>query len=191
MPLGPEDEVLKAYLDKTPNIDGVSGVTPALDAAFRMETWQRTEAERRREELEKQRREEEDRLRQEERRQKIIEQLGDAVGRRNLARKDFQEAARAALIHGGAELLDTRTSVRKNEMVVRFKVNNRRFECVCDKLTLQIIDSGICLNAHYDDEDFEEGTRGDTWLTLESLPSVIRQADREGKLVVFRHVDGR
>ena len=66
-------------------------------------------------------------------------------------------------------------------------MNARRFECTCDERTLQIIDAGICLTAHYDDPDFEEGTRGDTFFTLESLPAVIRQAEREHRLVVLRH----
>jgi hypothetical protein len=54
---------------------------------------------------------------------------------------------------------------------------------------LRIIDSGICLTAHYDDPEFEAGTKGDGFFTLESLPSVIREAQRDGKLVVYRHVD--
>ena len=47
---------------------------------------------------------------------------------------------------------------------------------------MRIIDSGICL------QDHNTGEKGDTYFTLESLPAVIRQADREGKLVVYRHV---
>jgi hypothetical protein len=36
--------------------------------------------------------------------------------------------------------------------------------------------------------DHATGIKGDTWYTLESLPGVIRQADRQGVLVVFRRV---
>ena len=51
------------------------------------------------------------------------------------------------------------------------------------------VDAGICLTAHYDDPDFESGTRGDTLFTLESLPPVIREANGDGVLVVFRHAE--
>ena len=73
--------------------------------------------------------------------------------------------------------------------MVQFRHLNRRFECTCDRHTLRIIDSGICLTAHYDDDHFEEGTKGDTFFTLETLPNVIAEAERLGKLVVFRHAD--
>jgi hypothetical protein len=67
-------------------------------------------------------------------------------------------------------------------MIVRFAIDNSRFECVCNAQTLRVIDAGICLT----DED--TGERGDNRFTLESLPSVILEAQREGVLVVFRHV---
>ncbi len=188
MPAGPEEEVLGAFFDQKASLDAIAGVTPALDAAFRMESYQRAEAERHRLEAEQKRREEEERLAQEERRRQLVEQLGDGAGRRAMAAVDFSQAARAALAVGGAELLDVRRAPRRGEMVVTFRVNRRRFACTCDEHTLRIIDAGICLTAHYDDEDFEGGTRGDTWFTLESLPGVIREAEQAGRLVVFRHV---
>jgi len=183
MPLGVESDVLTAFLDKLPNVDHVKGIPPALDAAFRMEVRQREEAERRRAEIERLRREEEARLAKEERRQQLAAQLGDAVGRRAMAAIDFGEAARAALAVGGAELLDHRRAARRGEIAVRFRLNRRRYECVCDERTLQIIDAGICLIDH------DTGEKGDTFFTLESLPPVILQAEREGVLHVFRHVD--
>jgi hypothetical protein len=182
MPLGPEEEVLAAFLDKLPSLDEVKGVPPALDAAFRMETWQRLEVERRRVELERRRREDEERRAAEERRRELLEQLGDGVLRRRMARHDFEAAARAALAVGGAEYLDHRRSVRPGEMVVRFRLDSARFECTCEEATLRIVDAGICLIDSATDE------RGDTYFTLESLPSVIQQAVRERKLHVFRHV---
>lgn len=187
-PLGPEDGVLQAFLDGLTSVGHVAGVAPALDAAFRIEVWRRAEAERRRREEEQRRREEEERQAREERRRQIVERLGDGEGRREMALIDFTEAARAALAVGGAQYLDHRPSVRPGEMTVRFRLDGRRFECVCST-NLRIIDAGICLTAHYDDPDFEAGTKGDTFFTLESLPSVIRQAIDEDKLVVFRHVD--
>jgi hypothetical protein len=189
MPLGPEEAVLEAFLDQKPSVSHIPGVVPALDAAFRLETYQRVEAERRRLEEERRLREEEEARQKEERRQELIKQLGDGRGRRALAAQDFGTAARAALAIGGAEYLDHRRSVNRGEMVVRFRLNHRRFECVCAERTLAIIDSGICLTAHYDDPNFTGGTKGDGWFTLESLPSVILEADRLGRLVVYRHVD--
>jgi hypothetical protein len=182
MPLGPEGDVLASYLDALPSLDHVRGVPPALDAAFRMETWRRGEAERRRRELEQKRREEEERLAREARRRELVEQLGDGHGRRVMVHVDFAEAASAALAVGGAKYLDHRPSVRRGEMVVRFRLLGRRFECTCDARTLRIVDAGICLVDH------ETGERGDTRFTLESLPAVILEAERDDKLVVFRHV---
>jgi hypothetical protein len=182
MPLGAEDAVLAAFLDRRPSIDHVRGVPPALDAAFRMETWQRLEAARRRAEIERRRREEEERRRREERRRELVEMLGDGAGRRAMAQHDFEEAARAALSIGGAVYLDHRRSFHRGEMVVRFRFDHRAFECTCEERTLRIVDAGICLVDH------ETAEKGDTYFTLESLPGVIGEAIREGKLVVFRHV---
>lgn len=182
MPQGSEEEVLQAYLDEASSVDQVKGVPPALDAAFRLEAWRRAEAERVRREIERQRQEEEARRALEDRRRQLVRQLGDAEGRREMAKVDFDAAARAALTVGGAQFLDARNSVRPNEKVVKFRFLGRRFECVCDATSLRIIDSGICLIDHGTNE------KGDTYFTLESLPAVIAQAEDEGRLVVFRHV---
>jgi class 3 adenylate cyclase len=88
---------------------------------------------------------------------------------------------RAALAVGGAKLLDVRNSHVRGEHIVRYRLDRRRFECVCDE-RLHIIDSGICLR------DEHTGEQGDRRFTLESLPAVVRQAEREGRLVIFRHV---
>lgn len=173
-PLGPEDEVLDAFLEEQPSVDFIANVSPALDGAFRYETWHRAEMRRIREE-ERIRRE------QEERRRKIQETLGDGALRRELAKQDFGEAAKAALKVGGAEYVDHRNSRRRNEMVVRFRYMNRRFECTCNKDTLRIIDSGICLTDHV------TGEKGDTYFTLESLPPVINEAYGGRRLVQYRH----
>ena len=179
MPLGPEQAVLDAYLEHAGCIEHVPGVTPGLAAVFRLETWRRDE--------ERKRREQEERLAHEARRRETVQLLGDGAGRRFVARVDFGAAARAALAVGGAEYLDHRYSEVAGEMVVRFRLNGSRFECTCDALTLQIRDSGICLHAEWGDDDFEYGTSGDTWLTLESLPGVIQDAERQDRLVIFRH----
>jgi hypothetical protein len=179
-PLGPEDEVMEAFFDKKETVSDIRDVVPALDAAFRMETYQREQAEIRRIELARLRAEEEARRAKEERRKELLEKLGDGAGRRALAQEDFGEAARAALTVGGAQYLDHRKG-RRGEWVFNYRVGGERLECVCDT-NLQIIDAGVCLVNHTTNE------KGDTYFTLESLPAVIRQAIREGKLVVWRHV---
>lgn len=179
-PLGPEDEVSNAYLDRASSVSQIKGVVPALDAAFRMETHLRALAEERRRELERRRAEQEAKRAAEERRRELVRQLGDGAGRRELARMDFEQAARAALTIGGAEYLDHRRSVAANEWIVRYRLDGRRFECVCDT-NLQIVDAGICLTDH-------DGETGDTYFTLESLPGVVMQAIELGVLHVRRRV---
>ncbi len=178
MPLMGEDRVLQAYLDRCPSIDHIKHVPPALDAAFRMETYRRAQSEARRAELERIRAEEEEKRQKEARKKELFERAGDGAGRRNLARQDFDAAAKAALEVGQAEFLDSKT-LRRNERAVKFRLDGRRFECTCDD-NLQIVSAGICLT--------EDGISGDTWLTLESLPSVIREAIRTDRLVIYRHV---
>ena len=178
-PMGPEDAVMEAYLDKG-TVDGIPGVVPALEAAFRMEMHQRDEVDRKRRELLERRAAEEAVKAKAEKRKELMEKLGDGEGRRAMARENFQEAAKAALMVGGAQYLDHRKGQR-GEWVVKYRVDGQRRECVCD-IDLRIVDAGICLVDHNTDE------KGDTYFTLESLPAVIRQAVREGKLVVWRHV---
>ena len=179
MPLGPEDAVNEAYCDQLPSVNHIKNVSPALDAAFRMETFQRAETARRRAEAEAFRIAEELRIAKEARRAELVERLGDGAGRREMALHDFATAARAALAVGGAEYLDHRL-VRRGEWAVKYRLNGARYECTCDE-RLAILDAGVCLNGH-------DGERGDTYFTLESLPAVILQAIRENVLVVFRHV---
>jgi hypothetical protein len=180
MPLGQEDQVLEAFLDQKTSITPIKGVSPALDAAFRMESWQRSGAERRRVELERLRREEEEKRQKEERRKELVRKLGDGEGRREMALHDFDAAARAALAVGGAVFLDAK-KLRHNEWAVRYRLDRQKFECVCDE-RLRLIDAGICLTDH------DTGEKGDMFFTLESIPGVVLQAQREHKLVIFRHV---
>jgi len=181
-PLGPEDDVMNAFLDNLSDVSDIPEVVPALDAAFRMEIYQREQAELRRQEIIRRRAEEEARKAQEKRREELLERLGDGAGRREMALENFQEAAKAALTVGGAQYLDHRKHGRgKGEWLVKYRVDGERLACVCNT-NLQIIDAGVCLVDHNTNE------KGDTYLTLESLPAVIRQAIREGKLVVWRHV---
>jgi hypothetical protein len=174
-PRGPEDEVRRAFVDRKDSVDDIADVNPALDLAFRFATKQRQIIEERRAELERKRLEEE-------RREQARRSLGTGLGRRELAAVDFRTAAQAALKVGGAELIDTRESRVQREMIVQYRFENYRLECVVERETLRIVDSGICLEDHHTRE------RGDTYFTLESLPPVVREAIREDKLVIYRHV---
>ncbi len=177
-PLGPEAEVQQVFADRLASVDGVREVPPALDLAFRFCSFERDEGARRREEARRRREEEE-------RRAEAERLVGTARGRRELAAVDFEAAATAALRVSGAELLDFRDGYGRGEVVVQFRFRRQRFECVVERDTLRILDSGICLVDH------DTGERGDTRFTLESLPGVIDQAIREGRLVIFRHAEGR
>lgn len=175
-PDGPEAAVLTAFQERLPSVAGVKGVTPALDLAFRFMSLGRDRAERRAREREL--------LRLElERREAALRSIGTAVGRRVVAQTDFAAAARAALSLSGAELLDWRRARARAEVVVQYRLEGRRFECVVDGATLRVVDAGICL------QDHDSGEKGDTWLTLESLPGVVAEARRRGLLHVFRHLD--
>jgi hypothetical protein len=182
-PIGPEVEVTKAYQDRAESVSNVPGVTPALDLAFRFLSHNRLTQEKHREALRKLQEEEARKLAEKERVEKLMKDAGSAVGRRALAAHDFDTAAREALRVSGAELLDARPSRNKNEMVVQYRFEKRRFECVVNRLTLRVIDAGVCLTDH------DSGVKGDTWLTLESIPGVIAEAMRRQKLVIWRHVD--
>lgn len=182
-PAGPEESVIQAYQDRAHSISGIPNVTPALDLAFRWLTYERTQREKRAEELRRLRAEEEKKRAEEERLQQLMKDAGTAVGRRALATKDFETAAREALRVSGAELLDARQSYNRGEMVVQYRFQHRRLECVVEKNTLRVIDAGVCL------QDHETGEKGDTFFTLESLPGVIGEAMKLGKLVVWRHGD--
>lgn len=180
-PQGPEAGVTEAYEDRLPSIGHVKGVSPALDLAFRWTSNQRLRAEEqererlRREAEEAQKREAEERL------QEALKNIGTAAGRRALAVRDFNAAATAALALSGATFLDARRDARPDCMVVKYRFQNRRLECVVHRETLRIVDAGICLTDH------DTGERGDTYFTLESLPTVVAEAQRVGHLVVWRN----
>lgn len=182
-PTGPEAEVEEVFQDRGTDLRAIKGVTPALELAFRWQSYQRLQAEEAAREAERRLREEEARLKAEEERkereaklQELLKTTGSAVGRRAVARQDFAAAARAALAVTGAELLDT--APRGRNMLVKYRLLNRRLECLCHAETLQIVDAGVCLDDH-------AGTKSDTWYTLESLPAVIAEAIDRGILVVW------
>lgn len=193
-PLGPEPDAQDAWEEGRADLSGVKGVTPALDLSFRWQRWQVDAAAARREAVLARVAAEEaaaaERARVEAEEAAILAELeaeareqaraagwrvDPALRRRILARRDFRAAATEALALSGAELLDSRLSVRPDERVVRFRFHYQRFECVVHATTLRVVDSGICL---LDNDDR---------FTLESLPGVIDEAERTHRLVVTRH----
>ena len=181
-PQGPEQAVLEAYQDRKDSVDDIPGVTPALDLAFRFVSRERILSEARAKELERLRLEEEKKMEAEARFREALKNAGTGAGRRHLATHDFDAAARAALALSGAELLETVDAYNKDERIVRYRFMNQRLECVVNRHTLRITDSGICLG--------HGAEKGDTFFTLESLPTVVAEAIRGHKLVVYRHGDG-
>ena len=176
-PMKADNDAQWAFVERKESLDHIKDVNHALDLAFRFAYRQRQLLEERREALRKQREEEA-------RKAEVLRKVGSGQGRRTLAQEDLEAAVKAALMVGGAEFLDVRPGYGRNEIVIQYRFENRRLECVCDKRTFQIIDSGICLEDHLTRE------KGDTYFTLESLPGVVREAIRGGKLVVYRHVGG-
>jgi hypothetical protein len=97
----------------------------------------------------------------------------DALRRRGVV--DFAEPAarRAAnaLYAAQAELRGLRR-LGTDSFEVRYDLDGERFVSIVDATTLNVLDAGICLAEH------------DSDLTLESLPAVIREAIRTGRLHV-------
>ncbi|MEZ4263827.1 MAG: hypothetical protein R3B36_32340 [Polyangiaceae bacterium] len=88
-------------------------------------------------------------------------------------RDDPSARAEEALTSAGASMLSVR-SLRAGQLEVAFRFEDERFVSVVHATTLQVIDSGICLSGE------------DDLVTLESLPGVIREAMRTGRLVITR-----
>jgi hypothetical protein len=151
-----EPKVREAFEEER-SIDNIKGVTPALAHVFLLESTQRElarEAERRaREAVERQQRAAE-----------LARWQETLEGRISLA-----------LSHTGAELVNWRRNGQR-QAVVRYRLGGRRFECVIDTVSLQIVDAGICLSG------------ADEELSLSSLPSAVREAIESGQLHVFRNV---
>lgn len=85
--------------------------------------------------------------------------------------ENAEERAVAALEHAGARFLSARR-VANRGLEVRYEFMNTRFISVVDAITLQVWDAGICLDG------------SDAELTLDSLPSAIREAIETDVLVI-------
>ena len=151
-----EAKVREAFEEER-SFDAVKGVTPALAHVFVLESTQRELV-----------REAERRAREEVERQKQAAELARW-------QETLEGRISLALSHTGAELINWRRNGQR-QAVVRYRVAARRFECVIDTDSLQIMDAGICLS----------GT--DEELNLSSLPSAVREAIESGQLHVFRNV---
>jgi hypothetical protein len=149
-----ETKVREAFEEERP-IDNVKGVTPALAHVFVLESTQRELA-----------REAERRAREEADRQKQAAELARW-------QQTLEGRISLALSHTGAELVNWRRNGQR-QAVVRYRVAGRRFECVIDTDSLQIMDAGICLDG------------ADEQLNLSSLPSAVREAIESGRLHVYR-----
>jgi hypothetical protein len=93
--------------------------------------------------------------------------------RSKATRDDAALRAEHALSEAGARLLASRLVGANIE--VTFDFMGERFISTADALTLQVWDAGVCLAG------------ADSEVTLESLPSVLREAIEDGVLVITRH----
>ena len=148
--------VVRDAFEDEHGIVGIKGVTPSLAQAFLLESAQRELA------------------------REAVLRAAQAAERaeqeRQLAewQRTIEGRIASALAHTGARLVDWRDD-GQHEAVVRYRLDARKFECVVNKNSLQIVDSGICLDGT-DDE-----------LNLSSLPSAVQEAIETGQLHVYRH----
>ncbi len=109
---------------------------------------------------------------------RVIERGAAAHGEATVA--NGPERAEAALHAAGAHVHSIRRLDGGRHLEVRFFFYGEHFIAMAEALTLNVIDAGICLVDHGD------GHRGDEDLTLDSLPSAIREAIDLGVLVITR-----
>jgi hypothetical protein len=105
---------------------------------------------------------------------RLRDELSSRAGRRRRAASETpEERAERALFAAGAHLTDVRR-LGGGQLEVRYSFLGERFISVADADTLQVYDAGVCLDG------------SDREVTLESLPSVIREAIETGQLVITR-----
>ena len=106
-------------------------------------------------------------------RARIRHELRRAGPGRGATESNADARAEAALDGSGARLLGTR-SLGGGNLEVTFRFMGERFISVVQAITMQVQDAGICLAG------------ADREVTLDSLPSVIREAIEGGRLVITR-----
>ena len=89
------------------------------------------------------------------------------------AAQSFRDRADRALTAAGAELSDCR-SLGNGLSEVTYRFMGERFITVVNEDSLQVVDAGICLSG------------SDRMVTLESLPSVIREGYDTDQLNITR-----
>jgi hypothetical protein len=111
-----------------------------------------------------------------EERERVTGELRAAQIRRSVRPRPGNPVDRAdgALDDAGCRMLSCR-GIGDAMFEVRFQLDGQRYCCVIEGNTLQVIDAGICLSG------------ADRELTLDSLPSVIREAERTNRLNITRH----
>jgi hypothetical protein len=90
--------------------------------------------------------------------------------------REVGDRVERVLAHAGARLVDQRR-IGNRQLEVTFRFMGERFISLVDVNTLQVMDAGICLAG------------ADREVTLESLPSVIREAIDTDRLVITRYDD--
>jgi len=110
--------------------------------------------------------------------------LGEVLERVRQARgatiENAEERAYEAIAAAGGRVSSVRQLQRGQVLEVDFQFRGERFITLVNALTLQVTDAGICLVDH------DDGHAGDRDLTLESLPSAIKEAMDLGVLVITR-----
>ncbi len=94
--------------------------------------------------------------------------------------ENAEERAYEAIAAAGGRVSSVRHLQQGRMLEVDFQFGGERFITLVDAITLQVRDAGICLVDHGD------GHAGDEDLTLESLPSAIKEAMAFGVLVITR-----
>ncbi len=93
------------------------------------------------------------------------------------AREAWVDRIVGSLSRSGAQLVNARRA-GAGRIEVTWTFRGGTYQSVLDDKHLNVLDAGVCL----------AGT--DRRFTLDSLPSVIREGEERGKLVVTRHVSG-
>ncbi len=109
---------------------------------------------------------------------RLVEEATRLAGDATIA--NAPDRAEAALVAAGAHAHSIRRLDAGQRLEVHFMFGGERFITMCEAISLRVIDAGICLVDH------GGGHRGDEDLTLDSLPSAIKEAMDLGVLVITR-----
>jgi hypothetical protein len=145
-----------------------TGGAPAAEAELNRLAAEREQARREMEELRRRQAAEAARAEVQAARERRVEEA-------RKTKETVHERAEAALTAAGARLDQSRVLLGDRLEVV-FSFMGERFISVVDAITFQVLDSGICLG-HPPSDDL---------VTLDSLPSVIKEAIDDGALVILR-----